>query len=544
MRVKCHTSLAKIFPDRETDYIEKKSFSCLKNERLSFQITYSPELTTRIRFEISCDTLKDFSVYNVGFVPSLKVCNENHDDYLISYKPGLYPDLLSPYNGEEIIVMFEQWRSFWIEVATNEETQAGKHVFKYTFKDDSGKIINKGRVTLDVINAVLPEQELICTHWFHTDCLMTYYNMEAFSDKYWSTVENFMKTAAEHGINSLLVPLFTPPLDTAIGAERPTVQLVDVEVKNGEYSFGYDKFIKWIELSKKCGLKYFEFSHLFTQGGAEHAPKIMATVDGEHKKIFGWETDSDSEEYVNFLEKFAETFKPVIKKLGIEKTCMFHVSDEPGEDVIESYSKCSAVVSRLFGEYQIIDALSSYEFYKRGLVKTPIPATPHAEDFYKKVEQFWVYYCCGPANDYYSNRFFAMPSQRTRVLGYQMYKYDVKGFLHWGYNFWYSQLSKYPINPYVTSDAGCAFPSGDGYVVYPGDNGEALCSIRLKAFSEGLQDMRALQLLEKYTSRQQCERMLNRGNGGPITFNSYPRSEKWHIELREKINKKIKEFVK
>ncbi len=37
---------------------------------------------------------------------------------------------------------------------------------------------------------------------------------------------------------------------------------------------------------------------------------------------------------------------------------------------------------------------------------------------------------------------FSIPSQRNRVLGYQLYKYNVKGFLHWGYNFWNTQYSK------------------------------------------------------------------------------------------------------
>jgi hypothetical protein len=46
-------------------------------------------------------------------------------------------------------------------------------------------------------------------------------------------------------------------------------------------------------------------SHLFTQWGAAHAPKIMATVDGTYRRLFGWETDAISDEYVGFLEAFA-----------------------------------------------------------------------------------------------------------------------------------------------------------------------------------------------------------------------------------------------
>ena len=56
----------------------------------------------------------------------------------------------------------------------------------------------------------------------------------------------------------MLTPLFTSPLDTAIGLERTTCQLIDVEVKDGEYVFGFEKLKRWIDLCKKCGIEYFE----------------------------------------------------------------------------------------------------------------------------------------------------------------------------------------------------------------------------------------------------------------------------------------------
>ena len=158
--------------------------------------------------------------------------------------------------------------------------------------------------TLEVLNAQLPPQKLINTHWFHTDCLAVYYRIGVFSEEYWRIVGNFMKSAAEHGINMILTPLFTPPLDTMPGTERPTVQLVDVTRKKGRYSFGFRKLERWIELAEKCGIRYFEISHLFTQWGAKFTPKIMAKVDGAEKRIFGWDVKSDSREYTEFLDAF------------------------------------------------------------------------------------------------------------------------------------------------------------------------------------------------------------------------------------------------
>ena len=155
-----------------------------------------------------------------------------------------------------------------------------------------------------MIQAELPEQKLLHTEWFHTDCLATLYNVEVFSGEHWRRIEQFVQTAAKHGMNMILTPIFTPPLDTEVGGERPTVQLVDVEKSGEAYSFQFEKLKRWVDLCKKQGIKYFEFSHLFTQWGAKHAPKIVGYENGEFKKFFGWETDATSLEYRGFLQQF------------------------------------------------------------------------------------------------------------------------------------------------------------------------------------------------------------------------------------------------
>ena len=80
----------------------------------------------------------------------------------------------------------------------------------------------------------------------------------------WKTIENFITMAAENGINMLLTPIFTPPLDTKVGGERLTAQLVDIELSDGKYSFDFKKLDKWVDICRKAGIEYFEMAHLFT----------------------------------------------------------------------------------------------------------------------------------------------------------------------------------------------------------------------------------------------------------------------------------------
>ncbi len=84
---------------------------------------------------------------------------------------------------------------------------------------------------------------------------------------------------------------------------------------------------------------------------------------------------------------------------------------------------------------------SSYDYYTEGLVKHPVVATNHITPFIENdVPDLWAYTCCGRAD--VGNRFSRCPLKPHAFLGVQMWKYHITGFLHWGYNFWNSQLSK------------------------------------------------------------------------------------------------------
>lgn len=110
-------------------------------------------------------------------------------------------------------------------------------------------------------------------------------------------MEQFVLEATKRHCNMILTPIFTPPLDTAVGGERPTVQLVDVwEEEKGQYRFEFERLERWVSLCKRCGIEYFEMSHLFSQWGAVAAPKVVGYRDGELQKLFGWDTDASGEE--------------------------------------------------------------------------------------------------------------------------------------------------------------------------------------------------------------------------------------------------------
>ncbi|MBD2867882.1 DUF4091 domain-containing protein [Paenibacillus arenilitoris] len=544
LETRCLSSLVKVFADSELDEPAYHQASALRNETFAFQIAYKSDRVMKgIRVHIQSELSEMISVRQAGLVPSELPVHGDHDGVILRQTPGLFPDPLYPVReGAGVTAYPGQWRAIWITVEMSGQVRPGIKEITVSLESESGGKLGEERFLLEVIPALLPEQRLIHTEWFHADCLASYYRVEIFGEEHWRLIDAFVQNAASHGINMMLTPLFTPPLDTAVGGERPTVQLVDVEKDGPHYRFGFDRLKRWTELCNGRGIKYFEFSHLYTQWGAKRAPKIMAEGDGGLQQIFGWDTDAAGEEYRLFLAQFLPELVAFIEKNDLSGRCFFHLSDEPGLDHLEAYRSASLFVKPLLGGMPVIDAISDYSFYEQGLIDQPVCASNHLEGFFDhSVQNLWTYYCCVQYKEV-ANRFFAFPSFRNRIVGMQLYKFDIKGFLHWGYNFWYSQYSLRQLNPYQTTDADAAFPSGDAFLVYPGERGPVE-SIRLEVFCEALQDLRALELLESLIGRSRVLELLEGDLEEPLTFRTYPRESGWLLEKRMEINRLVKEHL-
>lgn len=574
IKTKLYNDLVLITPENGSDAKELKQFSICKNEPFSFQMAYklfadenaanNPE---ELHFFIRLTTELNVSVYHVANVPVM------HSFKKISPKLpiGMYPDVLMPKKtnpeiieqavfkgvgykdvvghryvegGEKISLSAynDSWREVWFSV--NEkggESPVGVQKIKIELFDLAYNKVGENELILEVIDAMLPEQSIVYTNWFHNDCLADYYELDLFTDEYFKVMADFLEPAVRNGMNMVLMPAFTPPLDTAIGAERRTAQLVKVKVENGEYSFDFSMMKKYIEVCRSVGLKYFEHSHFFTQWGAAHAPKIVAEVDGKEQKIFGWETDASGEEYVRFLRAYIPAVREFLKGEGLEKTTLFHISDEPNEDHLETYEKSLSGIKDLLEGCLVGDALSDYRYFESGLVKTPIARSHKVMDFVGKCDDLWVYYTGGECFDGLSNRLIQLPRERNRAMGTQLYSYKAKGFLHWGYNNWYGRLSHGLYNPMV--DPCCGFPNaGTSYSIYPDVNRKPLQSIHQKVFFAGLVDMRALQLLESLSSREECEKIIVEHLGQPHAFNT-PDSPDELMGFRAAVNDRIKYYI-
>jgi hypothetical protein len=187
-----------------------------------------------------------------------------------------------------------------IEVNVPRDMTPGTYKLTVVMFNGNNESIAKKTMRFTVIDEEIKEQSLIYTRWFYADCISDYHGVEIYSDRHFELIEGYLREAVDCGINMILVPIHTPPLDTKVGTYRPCVQLVDIEKRGDKYFFSFENFDRFIDICKRVGVKYYEMAHMFSQWGAKCAAPIQVSVDGKKDYMFGWHVSSSDPLYIDF----------------------------------------------------------------------------------------------------------------------------------------------------------------------------------------------------------------------------------------------------
>lgn len=544
--IKQVSSLHKIRSTDSMDLAQLSRKTCLAGERFSYQICLQCDqlLITDVVMESAlAEHIRLYRVREANMDYPMYADNPQED--YITFIPGPMPDILVPLIEDNNRMMVKNTPStLWVKLDIPRDCPPGEYSVIIRFnmhrQGDTASITAETTMTITVISAVMPQQKMLYTRWFYADCIANAHNVEIFSEAHWALIEKYIAAAVDVGINMILVPVHTPPLDTEIGTTRPCVQLVDIEKKGETYHFSFEKFHRFIDICKRNGVRYYEMAHLFSQWGAKSAPNIRVTENGKTDYLFGWHVPADCAEYVSFLKQYIGGIVRELTAAGISENTYFHISDEPILEQLESYRNAVNIIRPLLGNCKTIDAVSDYDFYEKGLVECPVTVVSEIKKFLEhNIPNQWAYYCCGPTT-VYTNSFLAMPSCRTRVLGFLLYKYNIKGFLHWGFNFYNACRSVYTINPYQTTSGDKSYPSGDGFIVYPGKDG-VYPSIRGEVTYEAMQDVDICCMLEKQIGRDGVIAMIDAAAGMNLHFDCYPAGNAFCENLRAQMIEKIRQ---
>ena len=523
------------FPKSAAEAKKTLSMDYALNERMSFQVLLRQDGgPQKVTVSAIGPEGWDVRVRRIGYVP-VRHANTGAENIpakklaqevdLGDGLPGYVPDPLFDETG--IILPQNETHGFWITVKAPAKVVAGTYPVVVTIQPERDK---KQKVTFKAILhdvKLAPRKDFHITHWFYADSLVAQYKVKAFSEEFWPICEEYVKDYVAHGLDTLYVPAFTPPLD---GVKLPT-QLLGVKRKGKKYVFDWTNVRRWLEMAKKCGITNFEWVHPFTQWGVKNAIRIYEGQQEDEKLLFPPETEATSPEYREFLTQFFTELYDLLKAEKLLTKSFFHVSDEPhGDEHRANYQAARKMLKEIAPWMKTMDALSEIAYGREKITDMPVPSIRTAVQFYNEGITSWCYYCCGPRGGYVQ-RLMDTPLPKIWMHGFLFYRWPFKGFLHWGFNYWFESQTRNLIDVYAEQD-GLRWPGwayGDTCQVYPGPNGKPVDSIRWEVFGESLQDYQLLQTLG--VSRD--DEIF-----APIKdFNDFPKDAKWRLKIRKQLLK-------
>jgi hypothetical protein len=494
------TSLQRVFPTSPPVDQKDIQLPAARNSTLSFQVVVrneTPKRGFRVRCEVDGAPELGIQVRRVGYVP---MPHRNTDIDLkvadgAEHLPGLVPDPLFPEQTAEVGPYENQ--SFWITIKVPATVAPGMRNLNIRLSSETGK--ETTRTALGTLSAhvdvrpftIKPRHDFPVTHWWSADGIYDFYKTEPFSETWWKYTERYVADMTAHGSNVIAVPVFQTRREVVA---RPAQLLKVTEISPGKYSFDFSDVRRFIDMGKRSGMEYFEFPHMWLYWGVREPIHVYQQQGDQYKLLWPTATPPTTGVYRDFLEQYL----PALRKFLDEEQLLpdrtfFHVSDEPPGETLENYKRARALLKELAPWMKVMDALSDIQYGKQHITDMPVVILESAQNYIDAGIPHWVYYCTGPRGDYL-NRFYDTPLATVRMSGFLFYHLGAKGFLHWGYNYWY-KMDTQQLEDTFKEGAGGDWPGiayGDPFVVYPGPDGP-IDSIRWEVFAESLQDYAMLQ---------------------------------------------------
>lgn len=520
------SGLRRIYPRSEPHRRETLDVLAARNDRASFQVCVSNPgpLARRIQVRFERESRVEARIRRVGWVTLRHLSTETPKAEIegADHLPGLAPDPLLP--EDEVLLGPFETASFWVSLRTQPDTAPILHELALLVAEEGAQIARL-RVRLFVLEpAIEPAQEFPVTHWFYADALCDWYRVAPFAEEFWPIAERYLRNAVEHGLNCLYVPLFTPPTD---GVKRPTQLLGVRETEPGSYAFDFTQVRRWVCAAREAGARYLEWTHLFSQWGARHALRVYRDNADEQSLLWEPETPALSPVYRAFLAQFLPAFHAFLQEENLLDISFFHLSDEPQPEHLADYQAARELLRELAPWMRVLDALSDVRYAQMGLTDIPCASIAHAHAFADAGVEHWAYFCCGPRGAFL-NRLLDTPLSKIRMSGWLLHRLGARGFLHWGYNYWYRSQTRELIDPFEDQTGGAwpGWPPGDPFVVYPGPDGP-LDSLRWEVFADSLRDLALLRTLKVSLDDPRL--------GAIQAYDRFPSSESWIAGTRARL---------
>lgn len=524
--------LQKVFPETNTF----PSLKAVANVARGGYATLQYVIRTPVQLDHCSPTVEQVNVgfglissmnAKIGFVDYVRTGKTIPDppaDKLVS-PSGFFPDPII--DTPSINLRGNYTQPIWVSIKIPNDCPPGLYNGKLVIRG----FINKKKVeletsfTIHVYPVTVGTSNIWVTNWFNfSENALEQMNdgrfVVPYTKRYWQLLQVIAEKMASFGQNVVMIS----PL-----------QLAKYSFSKGHYSMDFENFDKYVNTFMNAGaLKRIEGGHIGAgiegYGTAFEVYVPIVSKDTTIFKLFPISSDRAQ----NFYKQFIPELISHLKEKGWLSMYMQHIADEPTDQNYQSYISIAAFFKKLAPNVPIIDAIQTKKL--NNIVNVWVPLLSVLDKDYDyflgrqyKGDELWTYICTVPQGNY-ANRFIELPLIKPRLIFWIMFRYDLQGYLHWGFNFW----NDHPF--YETVQPNEPWPGGDSYMVYPG-YGKLYSSIRFEAQRDGIIDNTLLSMLARRQpdkAKELCDQVIH-------SFSSYNTDilafRQIHKELLELLSK-------
>ena len=395
--------------------------------------------------------------------------------------------------ADRIDIPARQVQPVWFNFTIPKETKPGTYTAQITIKANEKEAVTHD-VTIEVANVTLPNPEEFKFHlnlWMQPDAVAVAHDVEPWSDEHWSLLKEYIKDVSSRGqkvINAVLAddPWQVRQPDGSYRAQTytPYGNLVDWSYDGQSWSFDYDLFDKYVELSLQEGMG--PYIHAFG----------MVMFGNDHLKYTDTRTGETVDEVVQLggplwkdaWSSFLPDFEQHLRDKGWLEHTLLAFDERPQAtmkiafDFLEEFApvfKDKLAVAADSSGLEPYSAEISFNYSATGIASKEVIDKRRADG---KITTFYTYY-----QPHHPNTNTVSPLIGSRTLPWISAQHNLDGYLRWTYNSWPADVFNKPSYRYT---------QGDEYIVYPGEKGP-LSSLRWEQFRNGVEDFELIKQLRE-----------------------------------------------
>jgi len=447
---------------------------CARNEyeaaQIALRLSEPAEVTvtlSALRNETGYTLPPERQMWNfVGTVPIKHNTPVGDPKRLLCRAPCEVPDPLLA--ERKLRIPAGRTQAVWLTFFVPEEAPAG--VYRGAVVIRAGEAKAEIPVKIEVWPFSVPKQRhLAVTNWVNFSAIAASHKVKLWSEDFWKVWDRYLENLSEHRQTIVWVPW------RLIEGRREA---------GGTLSFDYSLFDRFVEALARHGMAdRLEIQHVAHPTSGWGSPVRLSTM---RVKVLS----TGAQETIPVTKLLADLQKHLQEK-GWLKGAMVHVCDEPTAANAASWREAARKVHQAAPKLARIDAIETSAV--EGELEVWVPKLSHLFNWKERFDrarqrgnEIWYYICCHPYGGHFPNRFLDFPLSMVRLFHWINAAYDLKGYLHWGLNFW---NVKKPFGP-----PRQGLPPGDTNVIYPGPSGP-LSSIRWEVQRDSLEDYEYLYVL-------------------------------------------------